>query len=321
MRTRTARENPEAGGGAADPAALLPPAFGRWFASRGWTPRAHQLELLAKAQAGRSVLLIAPTGAGKTLAGFLPSLVELSAAVPRTSLAVSSPHARSAPSPLVGEGWGGGWPGEAQNRSDPPPCPSPTRGEGTLEEKPVSTAIREFGESIERRRLISAGRDIRREGGLHTLYISPLKALAVDIARNLERPVAEMGLADPHRDPHRRHARQQAPAPAPRSAANSAHHARAARAHSGVGGRALSLRLAPARRARRTARAGDQQARRSALARARAAVCARARSHQRRSFGNRGRARRSAPLPRAADCPAARSWPIWSWPMAAPRPT
>ena len=45
-----------------------------------------------------------------------------------------------------------------------------------------------------KRRLISTGRDIRREGGLHTLYISPLKALAVDIARNLEQPVAEMGL-------------------------------------------------------------------------------------------------------------------------------
>ncbi len=51
----------------------LPDLFARWFASRGWTPRAHQLELLAKAQAGRSVLLIAPTGGGKTLAGFLPS--------------------------------------------------------------------------------------------------------------------------------------------------------------------------------------------------------------------------------------------------------
>jgi ATP-dependent Lhr-like helicase len=45
------------------------------------------------------------------------------------------------------------------------------------------------------RRLISTGRDFRREGGLHTLYISPLKALAVDVARNLERPVAEMGLS------------------------------------------------------------------------------------------------------------------------------
>jgi ATP-dependent helicase Lhr and Lhr-like helicase len=111
-------------------ASLLPEPFLRWFAGRGWAPRAHQLELLTKARAGRSVLLIAPTGAGKTLAGFLPTLVELSA------------------------------PAEA---------------------KPA-------------RRLVSAGRDIRREGGLHTLYISPLKALAVDIARNLERPVAEMRL-------------------------------------------------------------------------------------------------------------------------------
>src|SRR6266700_843991 len=50
----------------------------RWFAARGWAPRRHQLDLLEKARAGRSALLIAPTGAGKTLAGFLPSLVELS---------------------------------------------------------------------------------------------------------------------------------------------------------------------------------------------------------------------------------------------------
>ncbi len=112
----------------------LPEPFARWFASRGWAPRAHQLELLAKAQAGRSVLLIAPTGGGKTLAGFLPSLVELSGGSP------SSPKS------------GGG------------------------------------------KKLISIGRDVRREGGLHTLYISPLKALAVDIARNLETPLAEMRL-------------------------------------------------------------------------------------------------------------------------------
>ncbi|HEY1542458.1 MAG TPA: ligase-associated DNA damage response DEXH box helicase [Xanthobacteraceae bacterium] len=94
----------------------LPEAFTRWFAHRGWAPRAHQLELLARARDGRSTLLIAPTGAGKTLAGFLPSLVELADARP------------------------------------------------------------------------NLGRD------LHTLYISPLKALAVDVARNLERPVAEMDL-------------------------------------------------------------------------------------------------------------------------------
>jgi ATP-dependent Lhr-like helicase len=118
---------------ALDATALLPETFARWFARRGWTPREHQLELLAKARAGRSVLLIAPTGGGKTLAGFLPSLVELSEGVS-------------------------------------------TRSVGST------------------RTLVSAGRGLRREGGLHTLYISPLKALAVDIARNLERPVAEMAL-------------------------------------------------------------------------------------------------------------------------------
>jgi hypothetical protein len=38
---------------------------------------------------------------------------------------------------------------------------------------------------------LMAPRPVRR---LHTLYISPLKALAVDVARNLETPAAEMGL-------------------------------------------------------------------------------------------------------------------------------
>ncbi len=94
---------------------LLPVGFSEWFSARGWRPRPHQLALLDLARKGRSVLLIAPTGAGKTLAGFLPSLVDLS--------------------------------------------------EGRA-----------------------------RESALHTLYISPLKALAVDVKRNLETPVAEMGL-------------------------------------------------------------------------------------------------------------------------------
>ena len=62
-------------------AALLPDRFRRWFGSRGWSPREHQLALLAKARDDRSALLIAPTGAGKTLAGFLPTLVELSSTV------------------------------------------------------------------------------------------------------------------------------------------------------------------------------------------------------------------------------------------------
>jgi ATP-dependent Lhr-like helicase len=91
----------------------LPERFERWFASRGWRPHAHQLEMLGAAARGESCLLIAPTGGGKTLAGFLPSLVE-------------------------------------------------------LEEGGV--------------------------GAIHTLYISPLKALTTDIARNLEAPVQEMDL-------------------------------------------------------------------------------------------------------------------------------
>jgi ATP-dependent Lhr-like helicase len=111
---------------------LLPDRFQQWFASRGWSPREHQLALLAKAREDASALLIAPTGAGKTLAGFLPTLVELS---------------------------------------------SPSR--------PADDG---------KKSLISTGRAVRRTGGLHTLYISPLKALAVDIARNLETPVREMGL-------------------------------------------------------------------------------------------------------------------------------
>jgi ATP-dependent Lhr-like helicase len=55
----------------------LPEQVAAWFARRGWTPRPHQLELLRAAEAGDSVLLIAPTGGGKTLAGLLPSLDDL----------------------------------------------------------------------------------------------------------------------------------------------------------------------------------------------------------------------------------------------------
>ena len=69
--------------------------------------------MIAAAEAGESTLLIAPTGGGKTLAGFLPSLMDLAA------------HPRA---------------------------------------------------------------------GLHTLYVSPLKALATDIARNLLAPIEDMAL-------------------------------------------------------------------------------------------------------------------------------
>jgi ATP-dependent Lhr-like helicase len=125
--------------------APLPERFLRWFESRGWSPREHQLALLGKARDDRSALLIAPTGAGKTLAGFLPTLVELSSC--------SSP-------PLRGR-----------------------RGAGEV-----------LAAQSARPTLTSTGRGVKRTGGLHTLYISPLKALAVDIARNLETPIAEMGL-------------------------------------------------------------------------------------------------------------------------------
>ncbi|MGI4943149.1 MAG: ligase-associated DNA damage response DEXH box helicase [Janthinobacterium lividum] len=87
--------------------------FLTWFNRRGWVARPHQLAMIAAADAGESALLIAPTGGGKTLAGFLPSLIDLAA---------------------------------------------------------------------------------RPRAGLHTLYVSPLKALATDIARNLLTPIEEMAL-------------------------------------------------------------------------------------------------------------------------------
>ena len=98
-------------------ATALPPRFEQWFAARGWSPRPHQLAMVEKGRQGRDALLIAPTGGGKTLAGFLPSLIELAERAPRNTPA-----------------------------------------------------------------------------GVHTLYISPLKALAVDIERNLATPIREMGL-------------------------------------------------------------------------------------------------------------------------------
>ena len=90
---------------------ILPEQFARWFESRGWTPRAHQLELLDRARAGRSVLLIAPTGGGKTLAGFLPTLVELSG---------TSPPMRSSPLPPRSGGEGSGVGGFFCDDSPPP---------------------------------------------------------------------------------------------------------------------------------------------------------------------------------------------------------
>ena len=150
----------------------LPDIFARWFASRSWQPRPHQLELLAKAKTGRSVLLIAPTGGGKTLAGFLPTLVELYETSPRAQRVSLPPRSG-------GDGLGVG--GSSFDGAAAPSTPDPS----------PPFAMRMGGGE---KKLISSGRDIRRSRGLHTLYISPLKALAVDIARNLEIPVQEMGL-------------------------------------------------------------------------------------------------------------------------------
>ncbi|MGM4920501.1 ligase-associated DNA damage response DEXH box helicase [Tardiphaga sp. 813_E8_N1_3] len=158
---------------------LLPDHFLRWFAMRGWSPREHQLALLQRDD--RSALLIAPTGAGKTLAGFLPTLVELSG---------NKNAAGPAPSPLVGEGRGGG------STSVVVPAISPSRQPGAADlprkggGKKAAPALAGSAPS----KVISTGRTVQRTGGLHTLYISPLKALAVDIARNLETPIAEMQL-------------------------------------------------------------------------------------------------------------------------------
>ncbi len=92
--------------------AALPATFHDWFAARGWTIHPHQQAMLDRA-GEPALLLIAPTGGGKTLAGFLPTLADLA----------------------------------------------------------------------------DGGHD-----GLHTLYVSPLKALAADIKRNLRSPVDEIGL-------------------------------------------------------------------------------------------------------------------------------
>ena len=53
----------------------LPSAFSDWFRAKGWQPHPHQREMLARAGEA-ATLLVAPTGGGKTLAGFLPTLVD-----------------------------------------------------------------------------------------------------------------------------------------------------------------------------------------------------------------------------------------------------
>ena len=54
----------------------LPPQINRWFTARGWSIHPHQQDMLDRADAPCQ-LLIAPTGGGKTMAGFLPTLAEV----------------------------------------------------------------------------------------------------------------------------------------------------------------------------------------------------------------------------------------------------
>jgi len=54
----------------------LPASITNWFTARGWRVRRHQLEMLEAARAGDHALLVADTGAGKTLAGFMPTLAD-----------------------------------------------------------------------------------------------------------------------------------------------------------------------------------------------------------------------------------------------------
>ena len=86
-----------------------------WLKKNNWHFYDHQLETLSKSLQGYDVLLVAPTGGGKTLAGFLPSLEDLI------------------------------------NKKNP-------------------------------------------KNQLHTLYISPLKALTVDVHRNLSAPISDQKL-------------------------------------------------------------------------------------------------------------------------------
>lgn len=54
----------------------LPPALSRWFESRGWTPFGFQREVWAAYREGRSGLVHAATGTGKTLAAWIGPLAE-----------------------------------------------------------------------------------------------------------------------------------------------------------------------------------------------------------------------------------------------------
>jgi ATP-dependent Lhr-like helicase len=63
--------------------AAIPDLFQHWFDRQGWTVLPHQRSMVARYQARKSTLLTAPTGTGKTLAGFLGSLIDIAATKPK----------------------------------------------------------------------------------------------------------------------------------------------------------------------------------------------------------------------------------------------
>ena len=87
----------------------------KWLNKKGWGYHKHQIDTLEEATKGYDILLVAPTGGGKTLAGFMPAITDL------------------------------------------------------IEKK-------------------------YKDNFLHTLYISPLKALTVDVQRNLVQPINDQSL-------------------------------------------------------------------------------------------------------------------------------
>jgi hypothetical protein len=101
--------------------------------------------------------------------------------------------------------------------------------------------------------------------GIHTLYISPLKALAVDIARNLETPVAEMGLPVTI-ETRTGDTPASSAAPAPQPPGHSHHHARASLAAGGGPGRCTHAPQPAQRHHRRVACHRHLEARRASVA-------------------------------------------------------
>ncbi len=134
-------------------------AIREYFIRRDWKPFPFQREVWAAMRQGRSGLLHATTGAGKTLAvGFGAWL--------------AAHESQPIPSPLVGEGTGGGSArlGRRSQSSKalaatPLPGPPPQGGRGFA----------------------------APDASLRVLWITPMRALAADTARTLEAALAEVG--------------------------------------------------------------------------------------------------------------------------------